>query len=133
MLASAVGYVAPVLINLFATPFLLRGLGETGYGLQNLVGVIAGYFALLDMALDIPICKFLAEDHARGDIESENRLLSTTLQLYAAIGLVGLVSISLAADFLARRVFIVPDEMIEQARTVFFLAGIGFFANILLN
>jgi len=133
MLTNAIGYATPVLINLFATPLLLQGLGESGYGLQNLVGVIAGYFAVLDMGLDISISKFLAEDHAHGDTRSQNRLLSTTLQLYVIVGLVGMVSISLSANFLARQVFVVPSDIVKQAIYVFILAGIGFFANILLS
>ena len=130
MLSSAAGYAVPMLVNLIATPLLLRGLGETAFGLQSLVAVIIGYFTVMDMGLAWPIIKYLAEDHAKNDIESENRILSTTLQLYGAIGIVGMVIIVLAADWLARSVFKVPAELIPQATLVFRLAGIGFLGSV---
>lgn len=132
MLSSAAGYILPVAANFLAVPMLLAGLGEAGYGLQNLVGVVIGYLLLMDMALDIPITKFVAEDHARGDVSSQNRLLNTTLQLYLLIGLAGMLVIMAAADLLAQQVFTVSAEMLGQARYVFLLAGVGFLANVLL-
>jgi O-antigen/teichoic acid export membrane protein len=130
MLTSAAGYVVPMAINFISTPLLLYWLGEAGYGLQNLVGVVIGYLTIMNLGLDIPIVKFVAEDHARGDSEAENRLLSTTLQLYLVVGVVGMVVIALAADMLARRVFVMPAELIEPARMVFMLAGVGFLASV---
>ena len=124
------GYAVPMLVNLIATPLLLRGLGEAAFGLQSLVAVIIGYFTVMDMGLALPIIKYLAEDHAKNDIESENRILSTTLQLYGAIGIVGMVIIVLAAEWLARIVFKVPAELIPQATMVFRLAGIGFLGSV---
>ena len=67
MLAGMAGYAVPMLVNLIATPFLLRGLGEAAFGLQSLVAVIIGYLTIMDMGLAWPIIKFLAEDHARKD------------------------------------------------------------------
>lgn len=130
IVASTAGYVVPMLVNLIATPLLLRGLGEAAYGLQSLVGVIIGYLMVMDMGLVLPICKLLAEDRARNDVEAENRMLSTTLQLYGAIGMVGMVVIFLAADWFAQYVFKMPAEMIPQATLVFRLAGIGFLGSM---
>src|SRR5450830_981421 len=99
MVVSLVGYAVPMLVNLVATPLLLRSLGPAAYGLQSLVAVIIGYLAVIDMGLDLPIIKYLAEDHAKGDTAAANRLLSTTLQIYTAIGLLGMAVIVLAAEW----------------------------------
>ncbi|MBT9169664.1 MAG: hypothetical protein DDT19_03027 [Syntrophomonadaceae bacterium] len=130
MFSSAAGYAVPMLVALFTTPLLLRGLGEAAFGLQSLVAVIVGYLMFMDMGLDLPIIKLLAEDRARQDVKSENRLLSTTLQLYAGIGLAGMIVIMLLADWLARSVFKVPADLVGQAVTVFRLAGIGFLGSV---
>jgi O-antigen/teichoic acid export membrane protein len=130
LISGGVGYVLPMLVNLIATPFLLRGLGEIAYGLQSLVGVIIGYLLVMEMGLDLPIVKLLAEDRAKNDIESENRMLSTTLQLYCLIGLIGMIVIVLLSDWLAQNVFKVTEELRTQAILVFRLAGIGFFGSI---
>lgn len=130
MLSSTAGYVIPMLVNLITTPFLLRGLGETAYGIQSLVAVIIGYLTLMDMGVAWPITKLLAEDRARQDSDAQNSLLSATLQLYAAIGIIGMVAIMLLADWFARSVFQVPADLVGQAVIVFRLAGIGFLGSV---
>jgi O-antigen/teichoic acid export membrane protein len=130
MLSSAAGYTVPMLVNLITTPPLLQALGEAAYGLQSLVAVIIGYLTFMDMGLDLPIIKLLAADRARRDADAESHLLSTTLQLYGVIGLAGMLGIMLSADWLARSVFQVPADLVDQAVTVFRLAGIGFLGSV---
>jgi O-antigen/teichoic acid export membrane protein len=130
MISSMAGYVLPMLVNLICTPLLLSALGEAGYGLQSLVAVIIGYLTFMDMGLDLPIIKLLAEDRARQDADAESHLLSTTVRLYAAIGLAGMLGIILLADWFARSVFQVPTNLVSQAVIVFRLAGIGFLGSI---
>lgn len=123
MLSSMAGYAVPMLVNLMTTPLLLHMLGPAGYGLQSLVGVIIGYLIFMDMGLDLPITKLLAEDRARQDANSENSLLSITLQLYAAIGLIGMIVIMVMADWLARSVFQIPEDLVGPSRDCFPLGG----------
>lgn len=130
MLSSGAGYAVPMLVNFITTPLLLRALGEAAFGLQSLVAVIVGYLMFMDMGLDLPIIKLLAEDRACQDAKSENRLLNTTLQLYAGIGLAGMLAIMLLADWFARSVFKVPADLVSQAVIVFRLAGIGFLGSV---
>lgn len=133
MAASAVGFVVPMVVTFITTPLLFHALGETAYGLQSLSFVIVGYFAILDLGLDLPIIKFLAEDKARNNVESANRLLSTTLQIYLVVGLIGGGSIFIAADFLVQTIFKLPPDSVNSAVWVFRLAGIGFVFNMFLS
>jgi O-antigen/teichoic acid export membrane protein len=133
MLSGTAGYIVPMVINLIATPFLLRGMGEAAYGLQALVAVIIGYLLVMDMGIGWPIIKLLAEDRAHQDSDAQNSLLSATLQLYAAIGLIGMVAIMLLADWFARSVFQVPADLVDQAVIVFRLAGIGFLGSVWMS
>ena len=130
MLAGAGGYVVPMFVNLISIPLLLHGLGEAAFGLQSLVAVIIGYLTIMDMGLAWPITKYLAEDRAKNDDESANRMLNTTLHLYGMIGIIGMVVIFFAAEWLARSVFKMPVELIPQATLVFRLASIGFLGSV---
>jgi len=130
MISSIAGYAIPMLVALFTTPLLLRGLGEAAYGLQSLIAVIIGYLTFMDMGLDLPITKYLAEDRARKDTVAQNFLLSTTLQLYAGIGLIGMLGIALLAEWFVYSVFKVPENLVGEAVTVFRLAGIGFLGSV---
>lgn len=130
MLTSTAGYVIPMVISFATTPLLLKMLGEEAYGIQCLVGVIVGYLAFMDMGLDLPITKFLAEDIARKDVTAKNYLLSTTFQLYVGIGIIGMTIIILLSEWLATTVFQVPENLSYQAVNVFRLAGIGFLGSV---
>jgi O-antigen/teichoic acid export membrane protein len=130
MFSSALGYIVPMLVNLITTPLLLKALGEAAYGLQSLVAVIIGYLAFMDMGLDLPITKFLAEDRARKDNLSENHLLSTTLQLYLYIGLGGMFLIIILSSWFTKSVFKIPEDLMPQALLVFRIAGVGFLGSI---
>ena len=133
MLSSAVGYIVPMLVSFVTTPLLLHALGDVSFGLQSLVAVVAGYMMFMDMGLDLPIVKLLAEDRARQDADAESHLLSTTLQLYAGIGLTSMLGILSVSDWLARSVFQVPADLVDQAVLVFRLAGIGFLGSVGLS
>jgi O-antigen/teichoic acid export membrane protein len=132
VLSSTVGYVVPMLVNLASTPILLARLGPAAFGIQSLVAVVIGYLTILDMGLDLPITKFLAEDRAKSDAQSANRMLTVSLQLYAVIGLVGMMTIIVLADTLATRVFLVPQGLVIEARAVFRWAGVGFACSVAL-
>ncbi|MHB0875279.1 MAG: oligosaccharide flippase family protein [Anaerolineae bacterium] len=126
MLAGGAGYLIPMVIAVFSTPLLLKGLGDSGYGLQNLAGVVMGYLGVMDMNLDIAVVKFLAEYHARGDHPGESRLLSSSLQVYTVVGLLGMGLVAVSARLLATTVFDIPRDSIDAATVVFSLAGLGF-------
>ena len=132
MVSSTVGFIAPMAVTFITIPLLLHALGEAAYGVQILASIIVGYFTILDMGLDLPIIKYLAEDCAKKDIESANRLLSTTLQLYLVVGLLGAIITFLVAGILARNVFRVPEDQVVSAICVFRIAGIGFLFSVLM-
>ena len=133
MLASLFGYAVPMLISLVTTPIVLNALGVTAYGLISLVSVIIGYLTVMDMGLDLPITKYLAEDQAKVDTGAANRMLNNALQLYFVIGVVGMLVIIFTSKMFAYRVFKVPDDMLSEAVTVFQLAGIGFLGSVAMS
>ena len=130
MFSGAAGYALPMAVSLVVTPVLLSILGEAAYGLQSLVSVIVGYMTFMDMGLDLPIIKLLAEDRAKQDARSESELLNTTLQIYTLVGVVGMGGIMLSAGWLSSSVFKVPPKLLDEACLVFRLAGIGFLGSV---
>ena len=133
MIASLLGYAVPMVISMVTTPIVLKALGISAYGLVSLVNVIIGYLTVMDMGLDMPITKYLAEDRAKVDNDSANRMLNNALQLYFIIGVVGMLAIILTSNFFAYRVFKVPHDMLSEAVKVFQLAGIGFLGSVAMS
>ena len=66
---TATNYVAKILFlatGFVLTPFLLRHLGQTTYGLWVLVNSVVTYGGLLDLGIGAAVIKFMAEYRARG-------------------------------------------------------------------
>jgi len=133
VVASLLGYAVPLLVNFASTPYLMKSLGEDAFGIQVLVNVVIGYLALMDLGIGLPLIKYLAEDKAKGDIQSASELLSTTLVLYIGLGLVGMLVTMAFSDYLASSFFAIPDHFRDESKTVFQLAAAGFFASLIMG
>jgi len=131
MVSQAAGTAAPILVTFFTTPIIIHLLGQEGYGLQNLAAVVGGFLGFLNMGLDVPISKFMAQYMAQGDRQSITRLLDTTLVMYLCIGLLGLLALIGISKPLATHVFKLSEGLSHTAHVVFILAGVSFLLSLI--
>ncbi len=73
------------IIGLLLTPFIIRSLGQSEYGLYILLGSFVGYISLLDFGLSNTIVRFVAKYRANNDKNGEKNFLATVLIIYAVI------------------------------------------------
>lgn len=128
---SALAWGWPVLLAFAATPFIVKGLGNDGYGIRGLVASITGYFALLDLGLNGAVTKYLAEYKAKQDDSQVAELLGTTLTTFTALGVIGGLVIFFLAEWFTLHLFSVPPSYHVEAITAFRLTGLGFFLSML--
>ena len=76
------------LSNLILTPFIIKNLGQSEYGLYMLIGAIVGYITILDFGLSNTTTRFIAKYRASGDKQGEQKFMFTTLLIYLAISLI---------------------------------------------
>lgn len=77
--------------NLILTPFIIRNLGQSEYGLYMLIGALVGYIAVLDFGLGNATIRFVAKYRAENNKRGEENFLFSTLILYSVISLIVLV------------------------------------------
>ncbi len=77
-----------IVAGMFLTPFIVRNLGASQYGLYTLVGAIVPYLMLLDMGMSKTITRYVAHYRTRHDGENEARFLTTAASIYGIITLV---------------------------------------------
>lgn len=75
-------------IGLVLTPFMIRTLGDSEYGLYTLVGSLVVYLTVMDLGLNNTVVRFVSKYRAEQDIAGERKFLGTTLLIYAAISTV---------------------------------------------
>jgi O-antigen/teichoic acid export membrane protein len=76
-----------IAIGLALMPFTVSHLGKAQYGLWMLVASMTYYFQLLDLGYGSGLVRQISEADARGDTEQVNRVLSTFVLVYGALGL----------------------------------------------
>jgi O-antigen/teichoic acid export membrane protein len=124
---TASNYVAKILtlgVWFFLTPFLLRELGASDYGLWILIGSIAAYGSLLDFGIATAVTKYVAQFHAEGRIEHAQSLVATALWLYLGLGLLAILLSAMLAPVIPIALNIPPGQQ-STASWLMLLSGIG--------
>lgn len=100
VLVNWTAFLVTLLTGFWMSPFLIRHLGESVYGVWVLTGSLVGYLGLLDFGITQSIVKYIAEHRARGDQEAINRVITGGLVVFSLVGSVALVvSFGLAQFF----------------------------------
>jgi O-antigen/teichoic acid export membrane protein len=92
---AVLSYVSIGLSNvmgLLFTPFLLRMLGQSEYGLYSLVASVVAYLTVMDFGFGNAIVRYTAKYKALGNTEEQYSLFGMFLLLYCAIGVLALIT-----------------------------------------
>ena len=92
---AALNYVVIVLnmlVGLIYTPYMLRMMGQSEYGLYSLVASVISYLTVLDLGLGNAIVRYTAKFRAEGKTIEQYEMFGMFLVLYIVIGLVAFVA-----------------------------------------
>ncbi len=113
-----------IVVSFVLTPFLVRHLGVSGYGLWGLLGafsVSAGYLSLADIGLQQTAVKLVSEHEAREEWDEIGRIAKATIYLFVGIGLVMGLATFLFALFGLEAAFNIPADLAGAMRLSFLL------------
>src|SRR4051812_17796321 len=105
-------------------PFTVRHLGTSQYGLWMLVASMTYYFQLLDLGYGSGLVRHVADADARRDAHLVNRILSTFVVVYGAIGLAAAVGVAALIVFAIPRFPNLPAGEVPRAQLLLALLGI---------
>ncbi|MGI6815833.1 oligosaccharide flippase family protein [Bacteroides sp. KG123] len=80
------------LIGLLFTPYLLRKLGQSEFGLYSLVSSIVAYLTVLDLGFANAIVRYTAKFRTERKKEEQYRMFGMFFLLYIAIGIIALIA-----------------------------------------
>lgn len=76
------------LVGLLYTPYLLRMLGKSEYGMYSIVASVVAYLTILDLGFGNAIVRYTAKYRAEGKVEEQRRMFGMFFLLYCGISLV---------------------------------------------
>ncbi len=129
-LYNAFGYIFPVAVALFTTPYIVKKLTPEIYGIYVLAISLMGLMSFMDLGFGQGIIKFVSQYEAKKDYKKINQILSVSLFINSVMGILGGLLIFISADFLVK-LFKVNVAYHNNALMSFKIVSLGFFITLL--
>src|SRR5262249_30560539 len=110
-------YLLAVLLNFFLSPYVVRHLGNTGYGVWTLILALTGYLGLLDLGIRGAVTRYIARFYTQKDHEKACNVASSAMAIFASAGLLAISASVFLSVFLIHRMNI-PAAYQGTARVV---------------
>ena len=110
------------LVGIAYTPYLLRMLGQSEYGVYSLAASVIAYLSILDLGFGNAVIRYTAKFRAEGKIDEQYSMFGMFTVLYSVIGLIAFCT-GLILYFNTENIFgakLTPDE-ISQTKTIILL------------
>lgn len=130
VLYNAFGFVFPIIIALFTTPYIVHKLTPEIYGIYVLAISLMGLMSFLDLGFGQGVIKFVSHYEARQDYDKINKVIGAILLINSLMGLIGAVIIYLFSPIFVTLFKINPIQY-DIAVSSFKLISIGFFITLL--
>lgn len=88
---SYISIIVSTLVQLVYTPFLIRSLGQSEYGLYSIVSSIIGYLTVLDLGFGNAIVVYTAKYRAQKKNKEEQKLHGMFMAIYTIIGVIATI------------------------------------------
>lgn len=113
------GLSIPLVIGLAAIPYTAHRLGEARFGLLGLVWAFLSYFNVFDFAVGRATTRFVAANMA-GDRTRITDLVSLSLLLQGAAGMLGALALAALVPILTGQVLHLAPSLAGEARAAFY-------------
>src|SRR2546421_6613176 len=124
VLSNWAGYAVQAIVGFLLTPYLLRSLGATRYGVWTLAMGLTGYYGLLDLGISSGIAQYLTRYLAEKDFDRVNRTASTGFVALVACGtLIFVCSLGVALN--AFSLFHIPANLHREVALVVTVTGLS--------
>lgn len=118
---SLISWFFPLAVSFFATPIIVRGLGNENYGLYALITGFVSYS--FGFGIGKTAAKYVSEYKASGESDKISDVLSAIFWFSLAIGLLGTAIVALFARFIAAEILQIPADMQANATIALYLAS----------
>lgn len=118
---------------LLVTPYIIKTIGASQYGVWALAGVLTSYTQLSDFGITESLVKYAAEYHAQRDGASLNRLVNTATVTMLCVALVVGLVLTLILPFVVRDLMSIPLQYQEETLLVFRVTVMIFLINMILG
>ncbi len=111
--------IITMLISLYTSRVILAALGETDYGIYNVVGGVVAMFSVISSSLSAAISRFITYEMGKGNIDKLNTVFSSAMSIQIALSLIILILAETIGLWFLNTQLNIPDERMVAANWVF--------------
>lgn len=134
MVNTAVLYgkaVITTILSLISVPIILRALGQSDYGLYNLLAGVIAMLSFLNASMTVSTQRFLSVTMGEGNSEKLNFIYNTSITLHLIIGLFVILLFEVFAPLLFSGFLSIEPERVAAAKIVYQVLVISTFFTII--
>jgi O-antigen/teichoic acid export membrane protein len=122
---NLIGLGAPLVVAIFAVPFLIGGLGTDRFGILTLVWAAIGYFGLFDLGLGRALTQIVAKTLGTDREQEIPTLVWTALFAMLVVGLLGTTVVFLLSRWLVMTTLKIPPGLQSETLDAFYLMALS--------
>jgi O-antigen/teichoic acid export membrane protein len=129
MFASWFSYAANLLVMFFLTPFVIRTLGDSAYGVWTLLISLTGYMGLVELGVRPGMGRFINFYLGRNEPHNVNAIISTAMLIFLGCGVLLVVVATTLGVFFGSIFPKTPEGMLGDARLAILLIAANLFVS----
>jgi len=117
-------YVLAMAVNFFLSPYVVRHLGNNGYGVWTLILSLTGYLGLLDLGVRGAVTRYVAKFHSQAAHHNASNVASSAMLIFSSAGLIAFSTSVVFATLVVGRLRI-PPQYLAASRIVLVITGLS--------
>lgn len=106
-------------ISLYTTRLVLNALGDSDYGIFNVVGGAIAMLGFLHLAMSSATQRFMSYYEGKGDPEKQKQIFNVSLVLHFGIALILAIVLIVAGFFFFNGILNIPEDRIFAAKVIY--------------
>jgi O-antigen/teichoic acid export membrane protein len=124
VLANWLTYLISGAVSFFLSPFIVRHLGNSAYGIWVLLVSLTGYLGFLDLGIRGAVTRYVAKFHSEREHQESSYIVSSATGLFIGAGFLAILVSALFSVF-ALPLFEIPQGYLRSAQLVVVIAGLN--------
>ena len=106
-------------ISLYTTRLILAALGESEFGIYNVVGGAIGMLGFLNAAMASATQRFMSYTEGTGDKERVKIIFNVSILIHAALSIIAIIALLIVGHFLFKGILNIPLNNLPSAKIVY--------------
>lgn len=118
-------------ISFYTTRVILNALGETDYGIHNVVGGLVSMFMLVSSSLSSSVSRFFTFALGKGDEKELSKTFATSINIHFILAIIVIIFIETLGVWFLNNKMNIPEGRMDAANWVLQLSALAFAINLI--